>query len=176
MAQADRLLIRAGVGQPFVLHVDGRRNYKNFATLVDAVGSLQPNWPGLRLVVVGDEDRSTPDDVADLNGHGIAWLGFVSRPILGALYRRAAATASASLVEGFGLPVAEALALGCPIACSDIPAYRDAQLAAVALERALRSPRLSSKWQRTWDESTSELVGAINDAVKSKGAVPLTTG
>jgi glycosyltransferase involved in cell wall biosynthesis len=30
-----------------------------------------------------------------------------------------------SLVEGFGLPVAEALLAGCPVVCSDIPAFRE---------------------------------------------------
>jgi Glycosyltransferase len=54
--------------------------------------------------------------------------GHVSADELVSLYRRAAALVFPSLYEGFGQPVVEAMACGCPVACSDIPAL--AELAA----------------------------------------------
>jgi glycosyltransferase involved in cell wall biosynthesis len=169
MTQVDRLLGEAGVRHPFILHVGGRTGYKNIATLMEAVDYLQPHWPNLKLVSVGDQVPVVDNDGMNRGDHGVS-LGFVPRPILSGLYRRAAATASASLVEGFGLPIAEAQALGCPIVCSHIPAYReiagndahffpphDARLAADAITHALRSPRSPPTWERTWDESTIEL-------------------
>jgi glycosyltransferase involved in cell wall biosynthesis len=44
---------------------------------------------------------------------------------MAALLRGARALLLPSLAEGFGLPVAEALAVGVPVLCSDLPALRE---------------------------------------------------
>lgn len=49
----------------------------------------------------------------------------LSSPSLAALMLGASATLSPSIVEGFGLPVFESLALGVPVIASDIPAHRE---------------------------------------------------
>ena len=41
------------------------------------------------------------------------------------LYKRAVFSINVSLLEGFGLPVLESLAMSCPVVCSDIPAYKE---------------------------------------------------
>jgi glycosyltransferase involved in cell wall biosynthesis len=50
---------------------------------------------------------------------GARSLGHVSREELASLYRRAAALVFPSLYEGFGQPPLEAMASGCPVACSN---------------------------------------------------------
>jgi glycosyltransferase involved in cell wall biosynthesis len=45
--------------------------------------------------------------------------------MLSKLYRSSAALISSSRYEGFGLPVLEAMASGCPVICTDIPAARE---------------------------------------------------
>jgi glycosyltransferase involved in cell wall biosynthesis len=53
-------------------------------------------------------------------------LGYVSDSELAALYRRAACFVYPSRYEGFGLPPVEALALGCPVIASRLPAVQEA--------------------------------------------------
>ena len=50
-------------------------------------------------------------------------LGRVSDPELGALYAGALALVMPSLLEGYGLPVREALAHGTPAVISDLPVF-----------------------------------------------------
>jgi len=52
-------------------------------------------------------------------------LGFMDRTHMPALFRAARVLAFPSLFEGFGLPVIEAMASGCPVACSDIPPLKE---------------------------------------------------
>ena len=66
--------------------------------------------PGLRLVLTG-YDGPVP--------HGVESLGRVSLDELASLYRRAGALVFPSLYEGFGQPPLEAMASGCPVACSN---------------------------------------------------------
>jgi alpha-1,3-rhamnosyl/mannosyltransferase len=47
------------------------------------------------------------------------FLGFVSEEELIALYNRASAFVFPSRYEGFGLPILEAMACGCPVICSN---------------------------------------------------------
>ncbi|MGQ9517297.1 MAG: glycosyltransferase family 4 protein [Anaerolineae bacterium] len=49
----------------------------------------------------------------------VRFLGFVEDRVLPALYRRAWLFVYPSLYEGFGLPPLEAMACGCPVACSN---------------------------------------------------------
>lgn len=52
-------------------------------------------------------------------------LPSLSDPQLAELLRRSNALLFPSFVEGYGLPIAEALAVGVPVICSEIPAFRE---------------------------------------------------
>lgn len=71
------------------------------------------------------------------------------------LYHRAAALVMPTRFEGFGMPAVEALAMGCPIVCSDLPPLReicgdaalfvpcdDAAALTAAMQRLMRDPAL----------------------------------
>jgi alpha-1,3-rhamnosyl/mannosyltransferase len=60
-------------------------------------------------------------------------LGHVSTDALVELYQTAAAVVFPSLYEGFGLPVLEAMACGCPVACSSVSSLPEVAGEAAAL-------------------------------------------
>jgi glycosyltransferase involved in cell wall biosynthesis len=88
-----------------------------------------------RLVVIPNGVHSAcspvPDEAADA---AVAFLTapFLTPVLLAALYRRAAMVLLPSDAEGFGLPLAEALACGTPVLASDIPALREVGADAVS--------------------------------------------
>ena len=110
----DHALFRPGEEErePFLLYPARRWGHKNHARLYEAFAALRADRPGLRLVLTGDPRPVTlPEGVDD--------RGLVSAEELAALYRRAFALVFPSLYEGFGQPPLEAMACGCPVACSN---------------------------------------------------------
>jgi glycosyltransferase involved in cell wall biosynthesis len=86
-----------------------------------AVGTLEPRKNLARIAEAVDGELR----VVGVRGWGgvdpppnVTWLGDVGDDELAALYRGARCLVYASLYEGFGIPVAEALACGCPIVTS----------------------------------------------------------
>jgi glycosyltransferase involved in cell wall biosynthesis len=125
-AAAARLRSEFGLDEGYVLHVGAQRPHKNVPVLVEAVAAV----PGARLVLVGSADRRFPDEVGPaIERYGVAdrvrRLPFVPEELLGALYAQASMLAYPSLVEGFGLPVLEAMVTGTPVLASDVPVLRE---------------------------------------------------
>jgi glycosyltransferase involved in cell wall biosynthesis len=89
--------------------------HKNHTRLFEAFALLRRERPELRLVLTGGGTFPALPD-------GVEALGLVSGDELISLYRRAAALVFPSLYEGFGQPPLEAMACGCPVACSDVAA------------------------------------------------------
>jgi glycosyltransferase involved in cell wall biosynthesis len=108
--------------QPFFLYVGSRAHYKNFNSLIDAY-SLWKDKDKVRLLVVGPP--WTKEERKELNALGIEdrvdMVTDAQDEALCALYNQAAAFVYPSLYEGFGIPLLEALACGCPVIASRIP-------------------------------------------------------
>jgi glycosyltransferase involved in cell wall biosynthesis len=101
--------------EQFLLYPARPWPHKNHARLYEAFALLRRERPELRLVLTGGGNfGSVPD--------GVELHGLVSDDELASLYRRAAALVFPSLYEGFGQPPLEAMASGCPVACSDAAA------------------------------------------------------
>ena len=115
---------RAGWREPGrLLYVGGRTAYKNWPLLVAALARC----PGFHLVCAGG-GAPTRQDFRLLAEHGVMdRVLFVAGDddTLARLYRNAAALVTTSLHEGFGLPVLEALAAGCPVISSGTGAQRE---------------------------------------------------
>jgi glycosyltransferase involved in cell wall biosynthesis len=105
-----------GVRPPYVLFVGTVEPRKGVADLLAAFEPLRASHPDLQLVLAGPPGWG---ELPDLHQPGVIATGNVGEEVLDALYRSALALALPSSYEGFGLPVVEAMARGCPVVTSD---------------------------------------------------------
>jgi len=116
-----------GVGKtlPFFLHVGGNQWYKNRPGVVRIFAHLVafPQFADHHLVMVGKpwtEELCDAIKRAGLSGR-VHELAGVSNQELQALYSAAEALVFPSMQEGFGWPIAEAQACGCPVFTTNRP-------------------------------------------------------
>jgi glycosyltransferase involved in cell wall biosynthesis len=98
--------------EPFLLYPARPWPHKNHARLYEAFALVRRERPELRLLLTGGGHGAGP------HPPGVVVRGLVPADELVSLYRRAAALVFPSLYEGFGAPPLEAMACGCPVACS----------------------------------------------------------
>ena len=114
-------------GPPEILHVGTNEPRKRIDVLLNVFAGIRRAIPDARLVKVGG--RFAPEQQALAGSLGVAdavaFVPYCDRPTLSAVYRRAALALQTSDAEGFGLPVAEALACGAVVLASDLPVLRE---------------------------------------------------
>ena len=126
-AEIVRLLGAQDHGAIEMLHVGTTHPRKRIDLLLSIFASVRAKFPAARLVRAGgglsDDDRRLAGRLGV--SEAITILPFVERRILAAAYRRADVVVLPSEAEGFGLPVAEAMACGVPVVASDLPVLRE---------------------------------------------------
>ncbi|MEX2546205.1 MAG: glycosyltransferase family 1 protein [Chloroflexota bacterium] len=125
--RASDAVVAPDDGRPYLLYVGQRHaRYKNFIPMVRALADARI-LGDLKLTCVGGGPFSNEERRA-IDGCGVG-PHIVQRSAsdaeLAGLYRHATTTVVPSKREGFGLPVLEAMAAGCPVACSAIPVLRE---------------------------------------------------
>lgn len=126
----ERMREVLGLRGPYLLSVATLEPRKNIGSLVDAFvdlrtqGALQDH--ALALVGASGWGTSSLARRIDAGIPGVVRLGYVPDALLPALYTGAEAFVFPSHYEGFGIPVAEALACGTPVVCTDLPELREA--------------------------------------------------
>ena len=109
-----------GADASFVLHVGSNVRYKNREGVLRIFARSREKWNGL-LVFAGEplsgslHTLSRQLSISDR----IVELPEISNELLEALYNCAVALLYPSTCEGFGWPIAEAQACGCPVLCAD---------------------------------------------------------
>lgn len=105
--------VRAPTRPPYVLHIGGATRRKGLDRLAAAWPAISAVEPELELVLAGPPH---PDGRAALVAQDrVSWLGQLEDDTLLELMRHARAIVVPSSYEGFGMPVAEAMALGTPV-------------------------------------------------------------
>jgi len=147
--------------KPFFLYVGNAKEHKNVPLLLE--GFCASHLADTELVLVIGEG-SGPDS---LPPH-VRVLRSVPTADVAALYSTARAFVTATSYEGFGLPIAEALACACPIIAPRVGALpeilgsrgRFIELTKESLVDALHCPPPPSvdRWKRGWEAVAEETV------------------
>jgi glycosyltransferase involved in cell wall biosynthesis len=110
---------RADLGRPYVLALTARDPRKNLDRAAAGFQLLRRGRPDLWLAIAGVGPVPT-------GAEHVLSMGYVSDVELARLYRGALAFTYPSRFEGFGLPIVEAMASGCPVVASSHPSLHEA--------------------------------------------------
>jgi alpha-1,3-rhamnosyl/mannosyltransferase len=173
-----------GLRKPYILFVSTIEPRKNLSRLLDAYEALRPSMrEEYDLVIAGPQGWASEQMMARLSASGpnVRYLGYVPERYLPALTAGASVFAYPSLYEGFGFPIAQAMAAGSPVISSNVSSLPEVAGGAAllvdplstlelrdAMDRVLTSPSLAAElsakgrqraahfnWERcareTWD-------------------------
>jgi glycosyltransferase involved in cell wall biosynthesis len=175
-----------GSSEPYYLVVGKNEPYKAHELAVRAFASVAPK--NARLVLVQRESTGRGLSLlAEQLGvsQRVRWIPGISQPDLIVLLQAAQALLQPSLIEGFGIPVLEAMASGCPVIASATPSLVEvlggagllapvgnvAELAAAierlqdgALRQELRGKGLERARAFSWDDTARATLEAYREA------------
>lgn len=170
----DAAFVPGGTRGDYLLFVGAIEARKNPLLAADAAQAA-----GRRLVVVGPERDAQL--LAELRARGADIRGFVTHDELVRLYQEAAALLFPTRYEGFGLPVAEAMAVGTPVIATpdaavreiggDAVAYAEPREFAATVARVLADP---APWAKagleraallSWEETARRTVAVYREAL-----------
>ncbi len=178
-----------GITTPFLLYVGNLKPHKNVATLLRAFATVRKkNKLSHSLVIVGDDARWKQSVVKECARLGIReytkFLPHVPQSLLPYVYAAAHLVVMPSTLEGFGLPVLEAMACGTPVIASaaaslpevagDAALYFDPTspeelvtqieriLACSELRASLRSKGIQQAKKFTWRQSARQHIDLYN--------------
>jgi len=120
----DKIRTRYGLFKPFMYYPAATWPHKNHKTLLAAFRLLIDRYPfDGHLVFSGiamQWQREIMEEITKLGLDGsVKILGYLPNEELPYLYNLARIMVFPSLFEGFGIPLVEAMACGCPVVCSD---------------------------------------------------------
>jgi alpha-1,3-rhamnosyl/mannosyltransferase len=115
----DAVRARYSLTRPFVLFVGTIEPRKNIDMLLDAYEALPASVrQEFELVVAGPMGWASAETAARVRN--VRYLGYIPEPDIAPLTAAATVFAYPSLYEGFGFPVAQAMAAGTPVIASNV--------------------------------------------------------
>ena len=156
-AAARRAAELVGSDAPYYLVVGKNEPYKGHHLVLEAFA--REARPGELLVLVQRTRRGAGlERLAQRLGISdkLRWLPTLTEPELVTVLQAARALLQPSLVEGFGIPVLEAMASGCPVIASDTPALVEVLGGAGLHAKVLDTAGLAHAMARVRDDALRE--------------------
>lgn len=179
--------VKYDLTKKYIYFIGNLEPRKNLISLINAYAKLPEEVKNeYSLVLAGGKGWKTEATEVTLKdaiaqGNDIKHLGFIDQQDSPALYQGASLFVMPSLYEGFGIPVLEAMASGCPVLTADIPVLRetggklafytdtgDPDIFAGEITKAL-----SNKFDKaalknyalsfSWDDNVAKIIKAYND-------------
>ena len=185
-----------GLDRPFLIYVarlehPGKNHLRLVAAFEEFKRRTRSNW----LLALAGSDWHSAEVIHDCmerspRAADIRRLGFVADADVPTLYRAAEALVFPSLFEGFGMPVTEAMACGCPVISSDRGALRElvegvaaiidpedvesmaGQMVALAVDARMRERMREAGLRRaedfSWDRTATETMRVYQRAAQGR--------
>lgn len=115
----SQMLEKFSLGKDYIFYVGNAYPHKNIQGLIRAFLLLKKDDPNLKLVLAGKTDYFWQKLMDEFIDKDIIYTGFISDEEMVALYKGAQCYVMPSFSEGFGIPLLEAMACGCPVVSSN---------------------------------------------------------
>jgi len=143
----------------YLLYVGNAYPHKNLERLLEVISNL-------KLVLVGKEDffyQRLEKKLTSNQKTQIIFFGYANDQQLANLYTYARAFVFPSLMEGFGLPGLEAMKIGTPVTCSDIPVFHEIYQEAALYFNPQNSSQMAQQISRLLQDKS------LQDDLRKKG-------
>jgi glycosyltransferase involved in cell wall biosynthesis len=125
---ASRKIPDAFQNRKYIYSIGHTRPYKNIPRVITAFKRISDEFPDVELIIVGrgDYESKLKKQVAEYElQNRVIFVGHLPDEIMIPLFKNALFLVFPSLIEGFGLPLIEAMELGCPVLASNIPVIEE---------------------------------------------------
>lgn len=154
VAQEHQDAVRAQYLLPasYFVHVGRLDARKGIGELIPIFVRWRASHPDTELVLVGRPGEGSVAIQALAQQPGVRMLGWLDTPEVVAILAGARALVFPTKKEGFGMPILEAMAVGTPVVCSDLPVLRE-----VGRDVPLFVERTEeAAWHRAFDQVCEE--------------------
>ena len=167
--------IHLDLSDGYILHVGANVWYKNRAGVIEIFDAWRSKYQKqLPLLMIGEPTKEllTRQEQSPFKAD-IHWLTDIEDESLRRAYAGATAFLFPSLGEGFGWPIAEAMASGCPVITTD-----ESPMTEVAGEAGFFIPRMSNDRSRVkeWADHASDMLQKIVSSTATERAAIVSAG
>ena len=126
-----KILEKIKVQKPYIFYIGNAHPHKNIEGLIKAFRMIKGAnnderiTKNLKLVLAGGDHYFWKKIKSEFTDPSIIYPGYVTDDSLVTLFSQAEAFVMPSFEEGFGIPVLESFATGCPVICSRIGALKE---------------------------------------------------